>query len=52
MLSSAFRTISRPKHGLTATTTAARRTMATIDVTVREAINQGIDEEMERDEKV
>jgi len=28
------------------------RNMATIDVPVREAINQGIDEEMERDEKV
>ena len=26
--------------------------MATIDMTVREAINQGIDEEMERDEAV
>lgn len=33
---------------------AALRTMATnsVDLTVREAINQGIDEEMERDEKV
>jgi len=28
------------------------RSMATIDMTVREAINQGIDEEMERDESV
>ena len=28
------------------------RSMATIDMTVREAINQGIDEEMERDEGV
>lgn len=30
----------------------SRRSMATIDVQVREAINQGIDEEMERDEAV
>jgi len=30
----------------------AYRSMATIDMTVREAINQGIDEEMERDEGV
>mmetsp|Transcript_13529 Transcript_13529/g.17106 ORF Transcript_13529/g.17106 Transcript_13529/m.17106 type:complete len:365 (+) Transcript_13529:146-1240(+) len=30
----------------------AIRNMATIDMTVREAINQGIDEEMERDEAV
>jgi len=29
-----------------------KRNMATIDVAVREAINQGIDEEMERDDKV
>lgn len=52
MLSSAFRTITtRPQNGLTATT-AARRTMATIDMTVRDALNAGMDEEMERDEKV
>jgi pyruvate dehydrogenase E1 component beta subunit len=31
---------------------SAYRSMATIDMTVREAINQGIDEEMERDEAV
>ena len=46
MLSSALRTTIRSPAA-----SAARRTMATIDVTVREAINQGIDEEMERDEK-
>ena len=34
------------------TVTVARRSMATIDVTVRDAINQAIDEEMARDEKV
>jgi len=32
--------------------TTSYRSMATIDMTVREAINQGIDEEMERDEAV
>lgn len=32
--------------------TISYRSMATIDMTVREAINQGIDEEMERDEAV
>lgn len=32
--------------------TTARRTMATKEMTVREAICEGIDEEMERDEKV
>lgn len=32
--------------------TSSYRSMATIDMTVREAINQGIDEEMERDEAV
>jgi len=31
---------------------AARRTMATVELTVREAINQGIDEEMTRDKNV
>jgi|EP00979_Chaetoceros_neogracilis_P011470 pyruvate dehydrogenase E1 component beta subunit len=35
-----------------ATTTHTSRSMATINVTVREAINQAIDEEMERDEAV
>jgi pyruvate dehydrogenase E1 component beta subunit len=30
----------------------AKRTMATVDMTVRDAINAAIDEEMERDEKV
>jgi len=34
------------------TVASARRGMATIDVTVRDAINQAIDEEMTRDEKV
>lgn len=33
-------------------TKSTHRSMATIDMTVREAINQGIDEEMERDEGV
>ena len=47
MLSTALRTLSRPTNRA-----LPRRTMATVDVTVREAINQGIDEEMERDEKV
>ena len=34
------------------TSSTASRSFATIDMTVREAINQGIDEEMERDEGV
>merc|ERR1719253_2016364 len=33
-------------------TKSSTRSMATIEMTVREAINQGIDEEMERDENV
>jgi len=49
MLGSAFRSVSRQRNVAAA---PWRRGMATIDVTVREAINQAIDEEMERDEKV
>lgn len=54
MFTAALRTISRRSTAQNGTSllTTTQRTMATIDVTVREAINQGIDEEMERDEKV
>lgn len=40
------------KWAATGTSKQITRSMATIDVTVREAINQAIDEEMERDEAV
>jgi len=45
----ALRTIPRK---LSSTTSAWSRGMATVDMTVREAINQAIDEEMEADESV
>lgn len=38
--------------GSRTTKSVATRTLATINMTVREAINQGIDEEMEKDESV
>lgn len=52
MLSAGFRSLSRQRHAAAPLFRGAYRTMATVDMTVREAINQGIDEEMERDEKV
>jgi len=58
MLGSAFRQISRrgsaaaaaSRNGVAAA--SARRSMATADMTVRDAINSALDEEMERDERV
>lgn len=53
MFSVGFRTISRQRYATSALLQGqAKRTMATVDMTVRDAINQAIDEEMERDEKV
>lgn len=50
----ALRSFSRklPVRTAIVTGSSASRSMATIQMTVREAINQGIDEEMERDEAV
>mmetsp|Transcript_18679 Transcript_18679/g.37882 ORF Transcript_18679/g.37882 Transcript_18679/m.37882 type:complete len:361 (-) Transcript_18679:372-1454(-) len=50
MLSSAFRTVARRSAALPGA--ASVRPMSTVELTVREAINQGIDEEMERDDGV
>mmetsp|Transcript_7116 Transcript_7116/g.15549 ORF Transcript_7116/g.15549 Transcript_7116/m.15549 type:complete len:363 (+) Transcript_7116:68-1156(+) len=52
MLTAAFRTATRKSHVGGFSIRNAYRGMATVDVTVREAINQGIDEEMEADERV
>lgn len=54
MLSSALRTtaLRRTLKLGAATVRAASRSMATVELTVREAINQGIDEEMEANENV
>ncbi|KAL3767432.1 hypothetical protein ACHAW5_004825 [Stephanodiscus triporus] len=53
MFSAGFRTISRQRHAANALVQGqAKRAMATVDMTVRDAINAAIDEEMERDEKV
>jgi pyruvate dehydrogenase E1 component beta subunit len=49
MLSSTMRLAARQRHALPRSWS---RGMATVDMTVREAINQGLDEEMERDEAV
>jgi len=52
MLSVGFRSLSRQRHAAAPLWGGMRRGMATVELTVREAINQGIDEEMERDERV
>lgn len=53
MFSAGFRSISRQRHAATNLFQGhAKRTMATVDMTVRDAINTAIDEEMEREEKV
>lgn len=53
MLNAGFRSISRQRHAATNLFQGqAKRTMATVDMTVRDAINTAIDEEMDRDEKV
>jgi len=50
--SAALRTTTRQRQAVGLAFKNASRGMATVDVTVREAINQGIDEEMEADERV
>merc|ERR1719460_823408 len=54
MISVGFRSITRQRHAAFSLLRGnpARRSMATADVTVRDAINGAIDEEMARDEKV
>mmetsp|Transcript_11957 Transcript_11957/g.22157 ORF Transcript_11957/g.22157 Transcript_11957/m.22157 type:complete len:364 (-) Transcript_11957:122-1213(-) len=53
MFSAGFRSISRQRHAATNLFQGhAKRSMATVDMTVRDAINTAIDEEMEREEKV
>uniref|UniRef100_A0A7S1YPJ0 Pyruvate dehydrogenase E1 component subunit beta n=2 Tax=Ditylum brightwellii TaxID=49249 RepID=A0A7S1YPJ0_9STRA len=52
MLTSAFRAAARQHQASNGAAKIASRGMATIDMTVREAICQGIDEEMEADEGV
>mmetsp|Transcript_6389 Transcript_6389/g.11677 ORF Transcript_6389/g.11677 Transcript_6389/m.11677 type:complete len:364 (-) Transcript_6389:173-1264(-) len=53
MFSAGFRSISRQRHAATSIVRGqTKRTMATVDMTVRDAINTAIDEEMEREEKV
>ena len=51
-LNSAFPTLSFDPQANALVQGQAKRTMATVDMTVRDAINAAIDEEMERDEKV
>ncbi|KAL3771543.1 hypothetical protein ACHAWU_003718 [Discostella pseudostelligera] len=53
MFSAGYRSIARRCHASsTLLQSQAKRTMATTEMTVRDAINSAIDEEMERDEKV
>ena len=47
-----FRTICLKKSPIHSVYNNSKRWLATIDIPVREAINQAIDEEMARDEKV
>merc|ERR1719362_2282657 len=52
MLNATVRTSSRFISSPSMFRTSAKRSMATIDMQVRDAINQGMDEEMERDPNV
>jgi len=53
MFNVGFRSISRQRNAATALFQGqAKRSMATVDMTVRDALNAAMDEEMEREEKV